>query len=111
MKEYPELLHLEIRANRFKSIPAEFLFPKLQKLYMGGNLIKEVNLHDLRQLQVLHLRGNRIASLSGLANLPLLSYLNLRYVYINRQNKIEKIQTLVPLETLPQLKVLILAGI
>jgi Leucine-rich repeat (LRR) protein len=78
IKDYPELLHLEIRANRFKTIPTEFVCPKLQKLYMGGNLIKEVKLHGFQQLQVLHLRGNRIVSLAGLMNLPLLSYLNLR---------------------------------
>jgi Leucine-rich repeat (LRR) protein len=78
LKEYPELIHLEIRGNRLKAIPQELVCQKLTKLYLGANQIINTKIQGFNFLQVLHLRGNKISSLAGIEKLPELTYLNLR---------------------------------
>ncbi len=63
------------------------------------------DLDNLKQLEVLHLRKNKITSLAGLNNLSFLSYLNLR------DNQILDLSELEKLKGLSNLKTLILAGI
>ncbi len=63
------------------------------------------DLDNLKQLEVLHLRKNKITSLAGFNNLSFLSYLNLR------DNQILDLSELEKLKGLSNLKTLILSGI
>lgn len=74
------LVSLGLEENRLSELPrfdSVRSFPSLRYLYVSGNRIRDVApLQGLRRLRVLHLARNRVVSLSPLADLPELSYVN-----------------------------------
>ncbi|KAJ3331699.1 hypothetical protein HDU76_002457 [Blyttiomyces sp. JEL0837] len=103
LQEFGELTHLEARGNKLKhtrGINAR----KLEKLYLAGNALTQVELEDKPHLQILHLRDNQINSLSGLTEgFKSLTTLNLR------NNKIDNFDEVAKLAVLPALKSLTLS--
>ena len=104
MDEYPELVHFEARGNGLQDI-GELKPPKLQRLYLAANGLEKISFAENKpNLQVLHLRGNKIQRLDGLSEKSAqLTYLNLR------GNKISSLEEIEKLSKLPNLRMLILA--
>ena len=80
---------LKCADNKFKNLKPFCNMPKLEELYLGGNLIAEfTELSEMGALKKLHLRKNKIGKIGfekndeeeaeGLPELPALEYLNLR---------------------------------
>ncbi|KAK9301307.1 hypothetical protein QLX08_006365 [Tetragonisca angustula] len=92
---------LELRGNVLTTTNGIF-FPRLTRLYLAANQIERVEgLEILVNLQVLHLRSNKISSLDGFdSRCARLSYLNLRNNEITRISELEKLNCLPALETL-----------
>ncbi|KAF3429227.1 hypothetical protein E2986_06501 [Frieseomelitta varia] len=95
------LMILELRGNVLTTTNGIF-FPRLTRLYLAANQIEKVEgLEILVNLQVLHLRSNKISSLDGFdSRCARLSYLNLRDNEITRISELEKLDCLPALETL-----------
>ncbi|KAJ3219999.1 Leucine-rich repeat-containing protein 23 [Dinochytrium kinnereticum] len=93
---------LEIHGKGVTGIDILENYPHLR--YIAGNQIATIELDDKPHLQLLHLRDNKIRSLSGINE----SYRQL--VYLNlRNNKISNIDEIRKLSVLPSLKTLILS--
>jgi len=101
----PSLRVLDLHGNQLSSTTGLQL-PSLQQLYLASNqLVGLEGLGALRQLTTLHLRENKLSSLSGLPpSMEALQYLNLR------ANAIAELSEVNQLQSLPFLRALILAG-
>lgn len=99
--ELENLNVLELRGNILTTTNGIF-FPRLTRLYLAENQIERVEgLEILVDLQVLHLRSNKIASLDGFdSRCARLGYLNLRGNEITRVSELEKLNCLPALGTL-----------
>jgi len=75
----PSLRVLDLHGNQLSSTTGLQL-PSLQRLYLASNQLAGLEgLGTLRQLTTLHLRENKLSSLSGLPpSMEALQYLNLR---------------------------------
>lgn len=105
LRNFPELKQLECRNNKLTSTSG-INAPVLEKLYLAENNINRVEgLEDKPKLQLIHLRDNKLEKLDGFANanLPSLSYLNLR------RNLISDVEELAKLSKMGQLKRLVTA--
>ncbi|XP_066110494.1 leucine-rich repeat-containing protein 23-like [Saccopteryx bilineata] len=94
---------LELRGNQLESTLGINL-PQLKNLFLAQNLLKKVEgLENLVNLSTLHLRDNQIATLSGFSKeMKSLQYLNLR------GNRITDLLELAQLRDLPKLRALVL---
>ncbi|CAG7718560.1 unnamed protein product [Allacma fusca] len=101
---FPNVTHLEVRGNYLTSLKPMQL-PRLEELYAAQNQLVSVGgLHKSSMLKVLHLRGNKIASLRELPSLVNLQYVNLR------NNRICRFTETVYLTHSPSIHTLILKG-
>ena len=90
MKEFPGLIHLELRGNKLENTNIGNNLASIQKLYLAKNEISSINLENFTNLQVLHLRDNKLEVLDGFGNgeqLVNLNYVNLRYYIILPRTK------------------------
>lgn len=92
---------LELRGNMLTTTNGIF-FPSLIRLYLAENQIEKLEgLEILVNLQILHLRSNKIANLDGFdERCAKLNYLNLRNNEITKISELEKLKCLPALETL-----------
>ncbi|KAL2916223.1 hypothetical protein HK105_204314 [Polyrhizophydium stewartii] len=95
LEDYPELTHFEARGNKLKDL-GKLNTPKLRRLYMAANEITTLTgLETKPELQILHLRGNKLEVLDGLTDkLTNLTYLNLRANRIAAWPEVEKLKVL-----------------
>ncbi|XP_041266908.1 leucine-rich repeat-containing protein 23 [Onychostruthus taczanowskii] len=96
---------LELRGNKIKTT-AGLGVSKLKKLYLAKNTICSLEgLEEFEQLEILHLRDNKLEALDGFSNsMKCLQYLNLR------SNGIKSFQEVEKLHVLPMLQALVLMG-
>uniref|UniRef100_A0A3B3ZR08 Leucine-rich repeat-containing protein 23 n=1 Tax=Periophthalmus magnuspinnatus TaxID=409849 RepID=A0A3B3ZR08_9GOBI len=90
---FANLTTLELRGNQLETTEGIYL-PNLHHLYMAQNVIKHLKgLENLERLQTLHLRENQIETLDGLnLNMRCLQYLNIRGNKVANENAIQSLQ-------------------
>lgn len=93
---------MDLCGNKLSSTSGLHL-PSLESLYVGKNQISSLaDVGTLKNLETLHARGNKLESLSELAEdgPPKLKYLNLRENNITTKEEVAKLSALPALETL-----------
>ncbi|XP_036386602.1 leucine-rich repeat-containing protein 23 [Megalops cyprinoides] len=86
------LVTLELRGNRLESTDGIYL-PNLRKLYLAQNGIKRLEgLDRLEHLTTLHLRDNQLETLDGISpNMKALQYLNIRGNRVSSQRALHSL--------------------
>ena len=98
---FKTLVHLDISSNKLSNTRG-INIPTLKKLYLAKNSIEKVSdIARLVNLQILHLRDNKVSDLSGFdVGLNELATLNLRSNAIQEFSELDKLTNLVNLKNL-----------